>query len=290
MSGILLIGAAGLVGRHLRDSFRGSRVVATYHRTAALDALHLDLADPHAAAKLVDRIHPEVVVVAGAEASVERCEREPGRTRTINVEAAQAIAGSAARVGARLVVFSSEYVFDGSRGRYVEDDPVAPLNEYGRQKVALETVARSVPRHLVCRTSGAFGWEDARKNFVCQLVDTLRAGRPFRVPLDQLITPTYAPHLAAAIVRLVELETNGTVHIVGPRILSRTGFAGLVCRAFGLEERLILPRRTAELGLIAQRPHSAGLADDKLVALLGRPLPPLEDALREMRDVEGRRG
>src|SRR5205814_7472669 len=163
------------------------------------------------------------------------CEREPAATRLVNVEAPRTIAESIASTDTLLVVFSSEYVFDGAAGKYGEDDRRSPINEYGRQKVALEDIAIATGRGLVCRTSGVFRDDPKRKNFVYQLVDRLRSGETFDVPSDQLITPTYAPSLARAVVRLAERRQTGIYHVAGPEIMARLEFAQLVADAFGLD-------------------------------------------------------
>src|SRR5919204_254988 len=91
-------------------------------------------------------------------------------------------------------------------------DGRAPINEYGRQKVDLEDLALATGRALVCRTSAVFGEDPKRKNFVYQLVDRLRAGETFTVPSDQVITPTYAPSLARAMVDLIRAGATGMYH------------------------------------------------------------------------------
>lgn len=282
---VLLIGGAGLVGRHLRRAFRERPIVATFHSAPVEDAVRLDLRDERAVRAAVANVGPDVILLAAAEPHVERCEREPTETRRINVDAARPLAEEAERRGALLVVFSSEYVFDGSKGRYAEDDAVGPINEYGRQKVALEAIARGVRRHLVCRTSGVFGVEPAEKNFVYQVLRSLRAARPFTVPSDQLITPTYAEALAEGVADLVDAGATGTIHAVGPRVLSRTAFAEMVCELFGLDPRLLVPRPTDELGNAAPRPRRAGLADDRIRGLLGHPLVDPGEGLRRMGQV-----
>ena len=179
-------------------------------------------------------------------------------------------------------MFSSEYVFDGKDGPYRESDGVAPLNVYGMQKVALEELARSSPRHLVLRVSGVFGEEPRRKNFVWQLVDRLRGGGTFDVPSDQVITPTDAASLGTAVVELLDRRAFGTFHAAGPDVMSRVEFARLVARAFGLPAAKIVPRPTAELGLGAARPKNAGLSDAKLREVLGHPLRAPAEALAEL--------
>ena len=277
---VLLIGGAGLVGRHVRAALAGRDVVATYHRDPVDGGVPLDITDAAAVRRIVAQTKPAAIVLAAADPYVEGAERDPAGTRRINVEATKTIRDAA--VDATLVVFSSEYVFDGTRLAYREDDPVAPLNEYGRQKVALEEIARSSPRHLVLRISGVFGAEPQRKNFVWQLVDRLRAGRTFDVPSDQMITPTDAASLGVAVRELLDLGATGTFHAAGPEIVAREAFARSVARAFALDGSKIRPRPTADLGLLAKRPAKAGLADAKLQRVLGHGLRRAEDALADL--------
>jgi dTDP-4-dehydrorhamnose reductase len=283
----LLLGATGLVGTHLRAALRGRDVVTTSHRTSLPGGVALDITDAVAAARLVRETRPDVIVVAAANAFVEACEREPGATRAVNVDAVRRLAEAAP--SAVLVVFSSEYVFDGLAGSYGEDDRPSPINEYGRQKAALETLAGERAAHLVCRVSGVYGWSTARTSFVCQLVDRLRLGQRFRVPADQLITPTPAPDLAAAVVQLVDQGARGIFHVAGPEVLPRPEFARRAAESFGLDSNLLDPVPTAALGLVAPRPLRAGLRTDKLRAFLGgRGLSPSVEGLAAMRETEPR--
>ena len=281
-SSVLLIGAGGLVGRHLRRALVGVKLTATVHRDDPDAGIPLDITDHATVRRTIREAQPDVILLAAADAWVERCEREPEATRRVNVDAPRVIAAESRDAGALLVVFSSEYVFDGTAGRYREDDERRPINEYGRQKVELEELALGTGRGLVCRTSGVFGADPGRKNFVYQLVDRLRADQPFDVPSDQLITPTYAPALADAVVRLVRLGQQGIVHVAGPRILGRMQFAELVAGAYALRAELLRPRVTAELGLVAPRPLRCGLEVETLRRALGTDLIAPEAALGEM--------
>lgn len=235
--------------------------------------------DAAAVTRVFERVRPDAVVLAAAEAHVELCEISPDVTREVNVVGTANVRAASDRYAATLVVFSSEYVFDGQAGLYREDAPVAPLNTYGEQKLEIEGIARLGP-HLICRTSGVFGRDERRKNFVLQLVDALRGGREFVVPSDQLITPTYAPALASAVVELLDGGHQGTFHACGPRVLSRVEFAHMAAHAFGLADDLIVSRPTGELGLAARRPLRAGLSDAKMRAALGHALTEPDEALR----------
>ncbi len=276
---VLLPGANGLVGRHLVGALAG-------HETVTTTRAELDITDADAFRRLAARVRPEAIVLAAAFPWVEGCEQDPLSSRRVNVEATRTARDLAREHGAALVVFSTEYVFDGTAGASAEDDPTAPLNEYGRQKVELERIAREWERGLVVRTSGVYGKDPSRKNFVYQVVDRLGAGATFDVPSDQLITPTDAPSLAAAVVELLERGARGIVHVAGPEILERTTFARLICEAYALPAALLRPRPTRELGLRAVRPLRAALRTDKLRALLGHGLPAPAEALAALRAAE----
>jgi len=278
----LVVGAGGLVGRHILAELGPERSVATYRRAAPPGGLVLDITDHVATRQTVLEVHPDVLVLAAADAYVERCEREPIATRRVNVDAARVIAAAAKDVGALFVALSSEYVFDGTAGRYTEADERRPINEYGRQKVELEDIALATGRGLVCRTSGVFGPDPQGKNFVVQLRDALRSGRSFDVPSDQVITPTYAPWLATALIALADGGYVGTFHVAGPEIMSRTSFALLISETYGLPNSLVVARPSRELGLIAARPERAGLVVDKLRVSLRLDSVDAETALRSM--------
>jgi dTDP-4-dehydrorhamnose reductase len=279
---VLLIGAGGLVGRHLRDALSGLPVTATYRTDPLPGGIALDITDHDAVRRTIRETRPDAIVLAAADAYVERCEREPAATRLVNVDAPQVIAAEAKAQGAHLVIFSSEYVFDGTAGRYAEQDERLPINEYGRQKVELEDLALATGRGLVCRTSGVFGADPRRRNFVLQLVDRLRAGQPFEVPSDQLITPTYAPALAVAVAALVRRGETGIVHVAGPRILGRLEFARFIAETYKLPAELLRARPTAELHLAAPRPLRCGLDVNRLRGLLGSDLTSPDIALRQL--------
>ena len=289
MMKVLVLGAAGLVGRHVRAALAGHDVVATT-RDGTESTTRLDVRDASELRRVVSGARPDVIINCAAAAHAERCEREPEATRAVNVGPVRVLCEIANEVRATLVVLSSEYVFDGTRGRYAEEDPPSPLNEYGRQKVAIEAFARRARRHLVIRTSGIYGREPARKNFVWQLADALRSKEEFRVPSDQLITPTYAPSLAAGIVELLSGGANGTFHVVGPRIVARHDFAILIANKFGLKSDLIRPVPTSELGLAAPRPASAGLSDARFRGATGHGTTSPEDGLRELAAYEASSG
>lgn len=281
---IMVIGASGLVGSHVLATMSRRGAAWGTALTRAVPPLRvLDVRDPAAVDSAIAELRPKIVVLAAAEPFVDLCEREPERTREVNVDGTVHVRESAERYGARLIFFSSDYVFDGRRGGYRECDPVAPLNEYGRQKVAAETAVRLAPSSLVIRTSGVFGRDERRKNFVCQVLDRLRGGMVVRAARDQVLSPTPAAPLAEIVGDLIEAGVEGTIHVAGSEPLSRAAFARRVASAFALDPDRVEAVSTAELGAIAPRPADSSLGIEALRATIGRVLPPLDDALAALR-------
>ena len=280
----LVIGATGLVGAHVaRTMATLGPVTRTGFSRSADGTLVLDIRDRAAVERVVGDVRPEVVVCAAAEPHVDRCEREPAETRAINVDGVRHVASATAAAGATLVYFSSDYVFDGREGDYGEDAAVGPINEYGRQKVEAEAIARTVPRSLVVRVSGVFGIDDRRKNFVYQVVDRLRAGQPVSAAADQTLCPTWAPALADALAALLRSGFTGVCNVVGPEATVRADFARRIATAFGLDPAGVTGVASGDLAGAAPRPVRSSLSDALLRSTIGHGLPTLDVALAEMR-------
>ena len=194
---ILLTGASGQVGFELR------RALAPLGEVHAFDRAGLDLADADAVVRAFRRVKPALVVNAAAYTAVDKAESEPALAHAINALAPQALAEESRRTGAVMVHYSTDYVFDGSkREPWREDDPVAPLNEYGRSKLAGErAIGRSGAKHLVFRTSWVYG--PRGKNFLATMLNLAATREELRVVADQRGAPTSSLFLAEATVRAI---------------------------------------------------------------------------------------
>ncbi len=288
MSTHLVIGAAGQVGEHLAQA-----LVQAGHPVAGADFLPaagiepLDIRDLSQVQALVERVAPAVVYLPAALTNVDYCELHPAQSYGTNVLGVANVVAAANAAGARLVYFSSDYVFDGRAGPYTEAAPANPINEYGRHKLLAEHhIGLHARDYLIVRTTGVFGWERQGKNFVYRLWQTLSAGQPVRVPVDQVANPTYAPNLAAVTVDLAGAGARGVYNVVGPERLSRYEFACAAAETFGLDPRLVQPVATSELGQAAARPLNAGLVVDKVQARTRVPLVGCRAGLQAMRETQ----
>jgi dTDP-4-dehydrorhamnose reductase len=279
----LIIGAPGQVGGALMHALavRGHQTVGTYHTRPVAGMAQLDVADAAAVKELVTAERPQVIFLTGALTAVDYCEDHPDEAHRINVEGPRHTARAAKVVGATLVHYSTEYVFNGEQGPYGEDDPISPLGVYAQSKADGEQAVRDeLADHLILRTTVVFSWDPHSKNFAMQVWERLSHGEAMRVPRDQIGNPTLADFLAESSVELVERGVRGeTVNVVGRDRVPRTEFAVRLARRLDLDPGLIQPITTPELQQRAPRPLNAGLKTDKLAALLGRPVLFLDDAL-----------
>ncbi len=204
---ILIAGASGQLGRALLPAL-------SRHDVVALPRAALDIADAEAVRAVLMAQSPAVVINAAAFNEVDRAETDPAAALRANAEGPRLLAEATAERGMALVHVSTDYVFDGRASRpYVESDAPNPLSAYGRSKRSGEqAVIAANPRHFVVRTAWLYAAEG--RNFP-NTMRRLAAQGPLRVVSDQRGSPTYAPHLAAALADLVGSADFGLHHLAG---------------------------------------------------------------------------
>lgn len=284
--GVLLVGAGGQLAADLAAAFEGPGLVALGRR-------ELDVTDAAAVARVVAEIRPAILLNAAGVVRVDALEADPGPGLLVNAAGAHHLARAAARHGARLVYFSTDYVFGGAGpGPYAEDAPAAPLNAYGASKLAGEHLTLAAdPRHLVVRSAGLYGAAGSRGkggNFVETMLRLAREGRPIRVVADQVSTPTYTVDLVEALRRLVAVDPPGGVyHLTNAGSCSWYEFGRRIFELCGLEPDLA-PTTTAAFGAPARRPANSTLLAARRDRLGLPPLRPWEDALGAYLAATGR--
>lgn len=208
------------------------------------------------------------MIICGAFCWVDGCENQKDKAYAINAAGAGKVAAAATKIAkAKVVFYSTDYVFDGKTGMYTEDAAVNPLNEYGRSKLQGELLVMSAaPGALIIRTTGVFGPEARKKNFVNQLIKKSNAGEEMPCPTDQVSNPTYTHDLALATFRLVNASETGVFNVAGPETLDRLSFAEKVSGILGLDTSKLSGFTTDNIGQTATRPLNGGLNTDKLLA------------------------
>ena len=282
----LVIGASGLVGQSLmRVLQRGQMTAVGTYATQARDGLMpLDITDLSQTRDTLNRIKPEIVFLTGALTHVDYCEDHPDQAFRINTDGARHVVKEAARLDAKLVFYSTEYVFDGTNGPYEEDAYPCPLSVYGESKLRAEKlIQENLSDYLILRTTVVYGWERSSKNFAMQVYEKLQSGSKMTIPDDQIGNPTLADYLAEVSVRLAQQGATGIVNVVGKDLIPRSEFARALVEVYGGNPELVVPVSTDSLHQRAPRPLRGGLRTEKLSQLLGTEVMALKEALERLR-------
>lgn len=223
----------------------------------------LDLANPEATRRAIADARPDWILHAAAMTDVDGCERDPNLAHRINALGTESVAQGAADCGARMVAVSTDYVFDGERGQYREEDATNPVSAYGRSKLEGERLAvAALPGTIVARTSVVFG--PHKKNFVTWARNELAAGKPIRIVQDQHVNPTLSYDLAEQALTLMQAKASGIFHTAGATSLTRLEIVYAIADQFGLRRDLITPIQSSDLSWIAKRPRDATLNTAKV--------------------------
>ena len=278
---IAVTGANGLLGGAAVAQLVGRYAVLGIGRgpcrleNVAIAWADADLADGRSVEHALLAFRPEAVLHAGALTDVDACEREPELAWRANVGGTEQVARACRTLRARLVAISTDYVFDGTRGGYTEDDVPNPRGVYARTKRCGEEAALLIaPNTAVARVAVVYSGRPGAKNtFATQVVEKLSKGEQVKAFSDQVVSPTLAENAAAMTLELLlQHDYRGVLHTAGGTALDRVEFAHKVAERFGLTGEIV-PVRTADVKLLAPRPLQSGLDVSRATKLLrARPM------------------
>ncbi len=290
---ILLTGRNGQVGYELRRS------LAPLGELIAPERQQLDLANPDSIRSCIQTIKPDLIVNAAAHTAVDKAEEERDLAMAINATAPRVMAEEAERLGAAVIHYSTDYVFDGSKGGgskgqpYVEDDAACPINVYGETKWAGEEAIRSTAgRHMILRTSWIYGMRG--NNFLLSILRLARQREQLGIVDDQIGSPTWSRMIAETTACIIAQQLaaadslfddcSGTYHLTSSGQTSWYGFArALLDRDSGKSEQVLKQLKaitSADYPTPAARPAYSVLATDKLQRQFNLLMPDWSDSLQ----------
>ena len=251
------------------------------------EAGHLacDLADATAAARALRQAAPDAVIHTQAMSDVDRCELEPREAERMNAQTVDHLCHALEASGVPILVLSTDYVFDGTKGRpYDEDDTPNPISAYGRSKLEGERLALQYSGAVVIRPSTLFG--PGRNNFCDTVVERVRRGETVQAFIDQATSPTYTDDLAGALEAILR-AMRGDARRRMPRIVHATNGGGCrriefvtrVLELLGYPASLVQPIRMEEQARPAKRPAYSVLTSRHLATIIGAQLRPWDEAL-----------
>mgnify|MGYP001773050722 CR=1 FL=1 len=291
---VLVTGGTGLLGYNLVKvlSPLGYDVYATHHgheppQVEGVKWFKLNLEEPGTVVDVLNTLKPNIIIHTAAYTDVDGCEVYKERAFTVNYIATRAIARQAAKHNIFLVYISTDYVFDGEKGLYKENDTPNPVNYYGLTKLLGEVAVTSTldeKESLIVRISGLYGYSPTgKKNFGINALEKLLHGEEVVAFADQYVSPTYAYFLSERIAKAIEKRVHGVIHIAGQR-MSRLEFAVLLARILRADEKLVKPATIKQFKFVARRPKDSSL-DTSYAKSIDLDMPPQEECIKHLVDM-----
>lgn len=295
MRRILITGSNGLLGQKLVALFSTEediKVIATSRGSTKINVqnvsyLDLELSNRSAVLAAISKAAPTHIIHAAAIADVNLCESEKELCWKNNVVSSENIIEAAIELNSHLLYISTDFVFDGEGGPYVEKDPPNPINFYGKSKHAVEQLLQnSELDYSIVRTVLVYGTgkQIIKSNIVTWTKSKLEKGEPIRVVNDQWRSPTLVEDLANGCRLMLDQEAKGIFHIAGREYITPYDISMKTAEAFGLDNSLISPTNASEFKEVARRPLKTGLDISKAQVELGYEPVSLERGLKIVKE------
>lgn len=287
MKRILITGASGLLGGSIcQAALSRYEVFGMFHtHEVAIEGVTFiqgDLSEKKGIAQ-IEKVNPDFIVHSAALTNVDMCEQYPDEAQRHNVTAAVRVADIAKKCGAYLAHISTDHVFDGRRGNYIESDSVNPVNIYGESKLKAEQkVCNAYPEAAIVRTN-IFGWNRTNKFSLAEwMLDKLNRKEELPGFEDVIFSPIFVNDLAEILFKVEEARLKGIIHIAGSNCCSKLDFAYHIADIFGYDKSGIKPVSIDDVALKAQRGKNTSLKVDRIEKLLGMKMPSIDDGLKAM--------
>ena len=276
MEKVLIIGGSGLLGSALVGLFPNAYFTFNHTEMNVANSFKLDISEQGALELLLEKVRPRTVIVTAAMTDVDRCELDPEMADRINTLPFITIVKYLSRVGGKVIQVSTDYVFSGEAGGYMEYDKREPINVYGKSKMKAEDIIiGSGIDHTIIRTSGIFGARESsgKVNFFLWVYKSLLNGKDISIVKDQYYSPTMNTNLAEAIAEIYDKDIDGILHFSSIDRVSRYDFALLIADAFSLNHDLIKPTLMSKMKWVAKRPRDSSLNSERAMkTLANKPL------------------
>jgi dTDP-4-dehydrorhamnose reductase len=277
---IIVTGSNGLLGQYLVPQLvlHGHEVLALGRgpcRVSVNEGISyqdLDLLEFDRVRRFIKAQRPDALVHAAAMTQVDDCERERNKSREINVDATENLLDACHPLGTHFIFLSTDFVFDGIKGNYREEDATGPVNWYGETKLQAEQRTEKYPGHWsIARTCLLYGMPQgsSRSNIISWIRSSLGKGQRIRVVNDQLRTPTDVHDFATGIRLILEKKTSGIFHLSGKEILTPYQLALATADHFSLDKTLIEEADASNFSQTGKRPLKTGFVIEKAEKVLG---------------------
>ncbi len=286
---LLIIGENSLVGSTLSNYAKNHfELYYTYYNTKvnSKNSIQIDLVkESQKILDLINKIKPNFVIHTVAYSNVDFCEKNKDAAYFLHVTITEKIAQTCASLGAKMLYFSTDAVFDGKEDKkYVESDSTNPLSYYGETKLTAEKILMMTsPNNIIFRKTVIYG-SNQRSRFTNWVLDNLKQNKTVPAFTDQLNTPTLVDDLCKVIINTLDHDLSGIYHAAGKTCLSRYDFALKLAKMFDYDENLIIPTDSSIVNQIATRPKNGCLDASRLEKILNFEFSDIDSGLDFMKN------
>lgn len=278
-----ITGGSGLLGERLaaiaNDDYE---LVLSHNSNPADNTVKCDITDKNEVEKTVIENRPDVIIHCAAMTDVDLCEDKTDLAYKINSEGTRNITKASEKTGAKIIYVSTDFVFDGEKGYYSEEDETNPLGIYAKSKYDGEIQVKKYSSNwAIARVSVLYGWHK-KQNFTTWVINQLRNNNPINIVTDQINSPTYADNAAEAIFEIAKQDKTGIFHTAGNDRINRFDFTKKIAEAFNLDKDLINPTTSKQFVQKAPRPRDSSLNVNKIEKELGMTMETCDESLNRM--------
>jgi|LWDU01.1.fsa_nt_gi dTDP-4-dehydrorhamnose reductase len=290
---ILIIGGSGVIGWNLLKNFikQNLDVKYTFKKNQVNDkkGYFLDITNQKETEKLITKINPDIVIHAVALTNVDLCEREKKMANQINVDGTYNVIKSCQKINSKIIYMSTSFVFSENEKAYTEMDvPSNPKTNYGLTKLKGEKlILESQLKSLILRIDQPYFWKQPwqHTNSVLRVIDALSKKQEFKEITDWYNIPTYIPDFLNAVDALIKNNHTGIFHLTGSDFISRFDWALKTAEIFGLDKKLLIPIKSDQLNLDAQR-ENINLNNEKITNETGIKMKGIKEGLLDMKNTD----
>ncbi len=282
-----ITGGSGLLGERLAAvSNDNDELTLVHNSNPSENTIKCDITNEKEVKSAVEKENPDVIIHCAAMTNVDLCEDERKMAYSVNGDGTGFLAKAAHDINAKIIYVSTDFVFDGERGYYKEDEKVNPLGIYAKSKYDGEVqLAKYSDDWAIARVSVLYGWH-SRLNFTTWVIEQLRQKNEINIVTDQINSPTLADNAAEAIFKIAQKNKNGIFHTAGNDAINRFDFTRKIADAFDLDDSLINPTTSSQFIQKAPRPRDSSLNVNKVEKELNMKMETCSESLKRMADSE----
>jgi dTDP-4-dehydrorhamnose reductase len=280
----LIIGK-GFLGGHLEKKLKelNKEVFTTGFKTKEHVDFRLDIQNENAVIDCINKVKPNYIINCAANVNIDFLEKNPNIAYSVNVEGTKNIVKVSKKFNIRLIHISTDAVFDGERGLYVEEDNTNPINTYGKSKLLGEKYVRENLNNYVIIRTNIFGIDPNGRDFISNIIKNLK-NKKSMIGFDDIIySPLEISNLVEMIIEILKINYCGIIHLSSDIPISKYQFILEVADVFKLDKTLVKKGTSEEIKFIAKRPKNLTLCNDKAKKILKTQIIPLKESLKKIR-------